>query len=207
MKSTWLEERVTLNVAAFRIDWDNMQVTGTVPGGAVSFISNASTSQIDGAELEAVALVSQGLEVSFSAAYTDARLTDDVAVTVPVLFPGLDGDRIPNVPKFSGSLAVEYTRALGASLQGSVRADVSHVGETFSELRPNSVFFETIDAYTIANLRLRVASDVSGWNADLFVNNVFDEVAIGRVLSAPFGRGLAFSTPPRTVGVNLAKKF
>ena len=41
----------------------------------------------------------------------------------------------------------------------------------------------------------------------MFVNNVFDEVAIGRVLSSEFGRDLALSAPPRTVGVNLAKKF
>ena len=207
LKSTWFDDRMTLNLAAFRIDWENMQVTSTTPGGAVTFITNASEAQIDGVELEALALVSQAFEVSFAAAFTDARLSQDVAAIVPVLFPGREGDRIPNVPKFSASLAAEYHRALGASLQGSIRADVSHVGESFSELRPNNPFYETIDAYTTANLRLRVAGLASNWNADLFVNNVFDEVAIGRVLSGPFGRGLAFSAPPRTVGLNLAKRF
>ena len=51
-KTSWFAERMTLNVAAFRIDWDNMQVTGTTPDGAFRFISNAGTAQIDGAELE-----------------------------------------------------------------------------------------------------------------------------------------------------------
>ncbi|MGH8237499.1 MAG: TonB-dependent receptor, partial [Steroidobacteraceae bacterium] len=207
VKSSWLEDRMTLNVAAFRIDWDNMQVTATTPNGAVSFISNASASQIDGLELETLALVSQNLELSFAAAYLDAKLSENVTAGIPVAFPGLEGDRIPNVPKFSASIAAEYQHALGASLQGSVRVDASYVATTFSELRPNNPFYEVIEDYTIANLRLRVASLASNWNADLFVNNVLDEVAIGRVLSGPFGRDLAFSAPPRTIGVNLAKKF
>ncbi len=206
LKSNWFGDRVSLNLAAFRIDWDNMQVTGTTPDGAFRFISNAGEAQIDGVELEALALVSPAFQVSLAAAYTDAKLAED-QVSADVLAAGREGDRIPNVPRFSASLAAEYQRALGATLQGSVRADVSYVGSSFSELRPTSPFYERIDDYTITNLRLRVAGVASNWNADLFVNNVFDEVAIGRVLSSEFGRGLAFSAPPRTVGVNLAKKF
>ena len=208
LKSSLFGDRMTLNLSAFRIDWDNMQVTSTTANGAVTFITNASSAQIDGVELETFALVSPDFDVSFAAAYTDARLSENVTALLPVvLAPGREGDRIPNVPKFSASLAAEYRHPLGASLQGSVRADVSYVGATFSELRPNNPFYEEIDAYTLTNLRLRIASQASNWNADLFVNNVLDEVAIGRVLSGPFGKGLAFSSPPRTVGINLTKKF
>ena len=208
LKSSLFGDRMTLNLSAFRIDWDNMQVTSTTANGAVTFITNASSAQIDGVELETFALVSPDFDVSFAAAYTDARLSENVTALLPVvLAPGREGDRIPNVPKFSASLAAEYRHPLGASLQGSVRADVSYVGATFSELRPNNPFYEEIDAHTLTNLRLRIASQASNWNADLFVNNVLDEVAIGRVLSGPFGKGLAFSSPPRTVGINLTKKF
>ena len=105
--------------------------------------------------------------------------------------PGREGDRIPNVPECSASLAAEYRRTLGATLYGSVRADVSYVGSSFSELRPNSPFHERIDDYTLTNLRLRLENIASNWNVDLFVNNVFDEVAIGRVLSSRVRRAIS----------------
>ena len=104
--------------------------------GAFRFISNAGEAQIDGAELEALALVSPAFQVSLAAAYTDAKLSED-QISADVLAAGREGDRIPNVPRFSASFAAEYQRALGATLQGSVRADVSYVGSSFSELRPD----------------------------------------------------------------------
>ena len=205
-KTSWFDERMTLNAAAFRIDWDNMQVTGTTPDGAFRFISNAGAAAIDGVELEVTAAPMQGLELSLGAAYLDARLSED-QVSADVNAPGREGDRIPNVPRLSASLAVEYGRPLGAALYGSARVDVTHVGESFSELRPDNPFFERIEDSTLTNLRLRLEDISSSWNVDVFVNNVLDEVAINRVLSSEFGRDLAVSAPPRTIGLSVGKSF
>lgn len=38
-------------------------------------------------------------------------------------------------------------------------------------------------------------------------SNVFDEVAIGRILSSPFGFDLTLSSPPRTLGMSLSKSL
>ncbi|MGH8236383.1 MAG: TonB-dependent receptor, partial [Steroidobacteraceae bacterium] len=207
LKTRWFENRMTANFAAFRIDWEDMQVTGqSRTGQAVRFIANAGQAQVDGVELELVALPAKGLEVSLAGSYTDARLTEN-QVSADVAAPGRKGDRIPNVPEYAGSLAVQYGRPLGAALFGSLRTDVSYVGETGSEFRQDDVLFDRIDAYTVANMRLRLESMASNWNVDLFVNNVFDEVAIGRILSTRFGDNLTLSSPPRTIGLSLGKSF
>jgi hypothetical protein len=41
----------------------------------------------------------------------------------------------------------------------------------------------------------------------LYVDNLFDEVAIGRVLSSPFGFDLTLSSPQRTIGVALGMQW
>jgi hypothetical protein len=41
---------------------------------------------------------------------------------------------------------------------------------------------------------------------DLYVDNVFDEVAIGRLLWSPFGFDLTLSGPPRTFGMGFSRK-
>lgn len=87
------------------------------------------------------------------------------------------------------------------------RTDVNYVGESDSEFRPDNPNFEHIDDYTLTNLRVGVRNDTNGWAANVFVNNMFDEVAIGRALSNAFGSDLALSAPPRTIGVNLTKQF
>lgn len=205
-KTRWLHDTVTLNASAFRIDWDNMQVTGRTPDGAFNFISNAGAARIDGVEVEALLAVMPGFELSLGGAYLDARLSADQA-DPNVNAPGRDGDRIPNVPKYSGSLAAKYEWPLTRALHALVRTDVSYVGSSFSEFRPNNPFNERIDGYTLTNVRIGVRNELEGWSAQLFVNNVFDEIAIGRVLSSAFGRDLALSSPPRTVGINLSKSF
>lgn len=101
------------------------------------------------------------------------------------------------MPEYSASLALEYSRPLGAALQGPVRTDMSYVGDTASELRPTSVLFERIDSHTLTNLRLRLADAGATWNVDLYVDNLFDEAAIHRTLSSP----------PRTIGVALGMKW
>jgi len=204
-KTRWLDNAVTVNLAAFRIDWDNMQVNGRTPDGAFNFISNAGEARIEGAELEISTTPLPGLELSLSGAYTDAKLTKDQR-DPNVNAPGLKGDRIPNVPEYSGAVAAQYEWPL-AALTAMIRADVNYVGSSDSEFRPNNPNFEHIEDYTLTNVRLGVRDNAADWAAHVFVNNVFDEVAIGRVLSSAFGRDLALSTPPRTIGITLTKEF
>ena len=45
------------------------------------------------------------------------------------------------------------------------------------------------------------------WNVDLYVHNLFDEVAVGHVLSSPFGFDLTLGSPPRTIGLALGMKW
>jgi iron complex outermembrane recepter protein len=205
-KTRWLNDTITLNLAAFRIDWQNMQVTGRTPDGAFNFISNAGEAQIDGVELETLFMPLPGLELSLGGSYTDARLSADQR-DPNVNAPGRDGDRIPNVPKHAASFAAKYEWPLAGELTALARTDVNYVGSSFSEFRPTSPFIERIDSYTLTNLRLGVRNELAGWSAYVFANNVFDEVAIGRVLSNAFGRDLTLSAPPRTIGLNVSKNF
>ena len=111
----------------------------------------------------------------------------------------------PNLPKVS----VRSRRGCAKSAAVQFRCEVSfsYVGETASEFRPTSVFFERIDAYKLTNLRLRLSNADTTWNMDLYVDNVFDEVAIGRLLWSPFGFDLTLSAPPRTIWMGFSRKW
>jgi len=207
IKSQWFDRRLTLNAAVYQIDWSNMQISATSANGAFSYLTNAGKAKIKGFEIEATARPMSGLTISGTAAVVDAKLTEDQANSTILITgsTGLRGDRFPNVAKFSGSAAVEYTWPLNGDLNGLVRADYAYVGESASQFRPTYVYYEKQGDYGYANLRAGVEGP--DWGAYLFVNNVTDEVGLMSVTSAVNNPKQVVSINPRTAGFQVRKRF
>ncbi|HUD31345.1 MAG TPA: TonB-dependent receptor [Novosphingobium sp.] len=206
-KFSFLDRAVTLNLAAFQIDWDNMQVSGRTTNGAFSFLSNAGAARIRGLEAEIFARPMPGLQLNFSGNYLDAKLTED-QISDAVVAAGRSGDRIPYIPHFAGSVGAEYRTPVSDAVEFFARADVNYVGSSYSEFRPTNVYRVKMDDYALANLRIGFELPESDTGVYLFVNNVFDAVAINRasMSSTPNSYG-ATSAAPRTIGVNLRRDF
>ena len=76
----------SLDIAAFHIDWEDIQVFGQVNNFGVNLNGGDATS--DGLEFTAMARLGDGFSVSLNGAYTDAQLEDDT----PPASGGLKGD-------------------------------------------------------------------------------------------------------------------
>ncbi|ENZ81386.1 MULTISPECIES: TonB-dependent receptor [Caulobacter] len=207
VKSQWFDRRLTLNAAAYQIDWSNMQISATSANGAFSYLTNAGTAKIKGLEIEATARPVTGLTLNATAAFVDAKLTQkqansDVLITGST---GLIGDKFPNVADFSGSASAEYTWPLKGELNGLIRADYAYVGESASQFRPTYVYYEKQGDYGYANLRAGVEGP--DWGAYLFVNNITNEVGLMSVTSALNNPKQAVSINPRTAGFSVRKRF
>ena len=209
MKST-LAPGVYLNVAGYRIDWDNLQVSARTAGTGSVFglIANAGAAKIEGVEIEFSARPVEGLSIGTNLGYTHARLSEDQVSTI-VTATGRKGDRLAFVPKWSLSASAEYTWPLSTATEGLVRFDVAHTGRPYSTLAPADAFRRTVDSYELANLRAGLQSPDGDWGAYLFVNNLFDAAAINSKSSSSNTGGLTltYSAPPRTFGVNVVRRF
>jgi len=203
-KTSWLDRRVILNVSAYTIRWSNMQTKNRNPQGFV-YIGNAGKATSDGFELELNALPTRGLEFSGSLAYQKARLTEDQPLAEVDFDVGQDGDRIPNVPKWTASAAAQYSFPISDEIKGVARVDYSYVGSSNTYFSPRSEFFQNLDAYSLVNLKAGIRTD--RWEATLFVNNVADKRAeVDKLyqLDSPLS---VFTTRPRTIGINLGVNF
>ena len=207
VKSQWFDRRLTLNAAAYQIDWSNMQISATSANGAFSYLTNAGTAKIKGLEIEATARPVTGLTLNATAAFVDAKLTQDQANSTILITgsTGLSGDKFPNVADFSGSASAEYTWPLKGELNGLVRADYAYVGESASQFRPTYVYYEKQGDYGYANLRAGVEGP--DWGSYLFVNNITNEVGLMSVTSALNNPKQAVSINPRTAGFSVRKRF
>ncbi|MEE4453067.1 TonB-dependent receptor [Novosphingobium resinovorum] len=206
-KLSLLGRALTLNLAAFQIDWDNMQVSGRTTNGAYSFLSNAGAARIRGLEAEAFVRPVKGVQLNFSGNYLDAKLTED-QVNDAVVAAGRAGDRIPYIPHFAGSVGAEYRTPVSDTVEFFARGDLNYVGSSYSEFRPTNVYRVKMDHYVLANLRVGFELPESDAGIYLFVNNVFDAVAINRAsMSSTPNSYAATSAAPRTIGVNVRRSF
>lgn len=81
LKTTLFDRRVTLNFAAFRMDYSDIQVTATTPD-LPGFVLNLANARFTGFEVEARAILGGGFVASGSAGYTKKDLIQVLPGTV-----------------------------------------------------------------------------------------------------------------------------
>jgi outer membrane receptor protein involved in Fe transport len=205
-KASLLQDRLTLDLAGYRTDWENMQVT--LNSGTFAYIGNAGSARVQGLEAEVVALPVRGLRLSANGAALSARLTSDQVTTSTVVSgsTGRSGDRIPNVPDVTATVAAEYAWDLPRELTGVARTDAVYVGRSYSDFRSTSSTYHPVGDYVTVNGRIGVRN--ARWGLYIFGNNLLNATAIvsaGNVLGGTIETVTA--VPPRTIGVNLTANY
>ena len=78
LKSEFWDRRALLNIAAFYIDWNNIQVDALQKSTGLSFLENGGTAKSEGVSLDGSLRPLAGLVLSGNVTYTDAVLTQNV---------------------------------------------------------------------------------------------------------------------------------
>ncbi len=194
----------SLDVAAFFLDWKDIQLFAQVNGVGIN--ANGGTAESQGVEFTATAIPLSGLTLTLSGAYTDAKLTQD---TDP-LVGGLDGDPLPFVPEWALTLGGDYEWPVFSNARAYVGGQIAYIGDrtaTFDNRNAAGDIREA-DSYTAGDLRTGIIWD--RWSIELYGKNVTDEEGITDI-EAPgnFPNGaVAISTiRPRTIGLSLGVHF
>lgn len=216
-KSTLADGDLTLNGAAYFIEWTDPQVSSATVNASIPITINAEGAESVGFEASANWRVSDQFQIRGSFSHTQTDLTADVPSLVRTITPpgfgsafedGLAGDRLPGSPENQFSAFATYSPGefyngdlsfnLGFAWQGNV---LTRTGG-----RGNGV---TLNDFGIFNTSAVYEAD--NYAVTLFVNNLFDEYAEtgirGTRLSnqAPLGANVrthgAFVAPPRAIGV------
>ena len=201
-KTSWLQGRLTFNVAAYQIDWSNMQISATIP--SYTFITNVGKSRIRGVEAEMAAQPFRGLSISANLAYQDGRLRADQR-SGTITAPGLKGDKIPYEPNLNGAFTAEYSWPLFSTFDGLIHGDYTYTGKSHSQFRPTNPYYEPMGNFSQVNFRLGV--DNKDWGLYLYLNNAFNVVGRLYVTSGVFSEQQTLSNAPRTVGLELRRNF
>jgi len=208
VKTAWFDNRLTFNIAAYQIDWSDIQTSAQTLSGCCNFIVNAGKARIRGLELEATARPIPGLDINAGAVFTDPKLmedqiNDDIQDSTSL---GDKGDQIPDVAKFQANAGAQYYWAVAPEMEGMFRVDYTYIGKSYSTFRPNNIYYEEQGGFGLTNFRAGIEHE-NGWATYLFVNNVFDVVGAYTVSSSSGSEQLTNSTMPRTIGLNFRVSF
>ena len=166
--------RITASAALFDITKRNVLVSETVSGETVYSVAGEVRSR--GLELDASGQLSDRWSLIGSYAYTDAEVTKD---------PALEGKRLQNVAKHTGSLSAVYD--VGSLLGGDdlrVGAGARYVGQREGDAK-NSF---NLPGYTVADLFASYDTKIEGQKVkfQLNVKNLFDRTYYTSAVSTVF---------------------
>ena len=170
LKSSGLDDRLRVNVAAFYTLYDNIQVT--VQRDTSPVFENAGDGLVRGVELEVEGLPTERLALRGSVGVLDAHYIELDSLSVLQ-----KGNQFVNTPDFTLNLAGDYEIPLAGllpSLDGGLglHLDWSHKNHVDNDAENNPYFYE--GRINVVNAALRYAPKGALWEIAWGVHNVTD---------------------------------
>lgn len=194
VKSSWLNDRLSVNVAGFINDVSDFQVALAGDTGFFEDITNAEV-LIRGVELEAKAKPIQGLDLIAGFGYVDAEYTDYIN---PFTGEDFEGNRLIYAPEFTLNLAAQYRAKFGLFS----RVELQGLG---------NYFFNDDNSLKQASLALvnaRIGYETEQYGIYFYANNIFDEEYLtAAFVSETAGSTLASYGDRRTFGIQVKSEF
>lgn len=216
LKSTLMNGRMQLNLAAFFYDYKNKQEQefAITPVGAIGGLGNVPKSEIRGFEADLQWAPIDGLTLAAGASWLDTEIKSWNAVVdgvydfaagqvVEVFTVDASGQGLPQAPDLSFNVLATYEWALPNGLIASVSGDMNYTDDMPDPVRVQN----SIEGYTLYNARVGVAEPGGKWRALLWARNLTDKyyfpAAFGGV-NGGFARTVGM---PRTYGVTFEYSF
>jgi iron complex outermembrane receptor protein len=198
MKSSWLDDTLTLNGSLFHTKFQNQQLFSSLAtaDGIYRIISNIPETTVNGAEAELAWRATSWFKASASAGYNKTKIQD---------YGTYDGNRTPQVYGFTSDVGLEFQQPVAQNLFVA-RLDWAHRGDVYWDLAnairtPSKNFFNTrIALESGANLEWQVA--IVGKN----ITNERTPAAVGADALGP-GESLRSANAPRQWGVEVGYRF
>ena len=208
LKAEWLNGRVRTNLALFRNKFDDLQIAQfeAGSGGASSRLVNAGKATYQGIELDAVAILAEGLIADFNFGYLDAEFDEYVARN-----PGTDQEQdiadattVP-APETTASIGLQYDFRPTPMGTLSLRFDATHTGKM--RFHPFQNLYDSAKARWLLDARASLNGiDLGGGDLriSLWIKNLADEeYREWGIDFASLGYAGATWGQPRTYGIDL----
>ncbi|SEH11519.1 iron complex outermembrane recepter protein [Sphingopyxis sp. YR583] len=207
-KLALLDRRLRFNIAAYRTDFTNLQVS-SFDAVSNSFItSNAGKARSQGIEADFVFQIANGFALNGSLAYLDAKFIDFPGAPCPFTNPtcvpannNAAGRPLPRSPEWSGTLFADMALPLSGSVDFIANGGITYRSSAFLEESFNPAAAQ--DSFAKFDLRLGIRGSNKRWELAVVGKNLTDELTASHAFNTPLAAGIIskFIQPPRTIAL------
>jgi iron complex outermembrane receptor protein len=225
VKAPLAQGRALLEAAVYYYDYQDLQVIAVTPRGQIdaNVLTNADEAELNGAELQLQAILTESFDVSFGVSYIDSEfgnLVQRVSGTgVGSAFPynapvfgttdiQIKGEPLPNYPEWSFTASGRLQLPVSDSWDFVGQADVLWEDEIRRDLQGTPALFS--HSHWNVDARLALQSSDDKWSVAVWGRNLTDETYITeayQVLGFGFYIAGANYSYPRTYGITVGRNF
>ncbi|MDE0006467.1 MAG: TonB-dependent receptor [Rhodospirillaceae bacterium] len=214
-KMTLLDGRANLNVAAFTMQFDDLQTSSY--DGTRFIINNASSAEVEGFEIEGIVQATQNLRMNVAIAWVDATYDDFNQAQCPVgddrrqLDPDcvdgqadLSGHKLERVPEWEANVSLDWQSQLDNGMQLLAALNM-YYSDDYS-VRQDFAPLGTQDSFTKWDAYLGLAAADDRWEVGLSGRNLSNKYAIQHAYEI-LGDAFVSLARGRTIAVNALWRF
>ena len=161
--------RARLNVAAFNMDYTNLQVQTPI-GIGVFDIRNAAAATVRGIEIEGAARLGRGVNAGGHYTWLSATYDRYIAVGIGGITGDVAGNRLNNAPEFAGRGWVEWSTILRGSRLISLTADATSQSTVF--YTPFNDDIQRQGPYLLLGGRVEYGPSHRRWSVGAYARNL-----------------------------------
>jgi len=215
LKNTFLDGKMTLNIAGFYSKYNNFQANNpdVVAGVVVTRFTNAGSISTSGLEVDLNYRPTRNTTISGGLAVTDAHVVKFKAppgAAATAIIP--EGTKLAYAPTWKGSLALEQRFPTGGFADVVFNSSMNFQSEQLSLFSANPVERQlgTIPAYALVNASLALVDQDDKWKVSLIVRNLFDKSYPAAIVSGGVSGSYRYQIPrdaDRYWGVSMRVNF
>jgi len=219
-KTSWLNGAMTLNLALFRSEFDDLQVS-EFDGVSAFIVANAATSVSQGLELELNWQATDRLRTFLSLALLDAEFDSfpNASCTIArdlanqaenpgtVCTQDQSGRTLTYSPDVSATLGFQYRHPLPYNLQLTAGANLMYTDDFFTAADLDPLLLQ--DSYTKLDARVALGSQDGNWEIAFVGRNLTDKLTFGAGDDLPGGplSAIKVADRPRQLAVQGLYRF
>lgn len=195
-KNLLLGNKLSVNGAAYYIDWQKIQQQIYLPTCGIYYTANVGSAESYGAELEVRYKAVRGLTLGTTGSIDRAIITSSANADTAAV-----GQHVLNSPSWTLTASADYQFLLIGELSGFVRADYDWVGDSYGSFTVTNSNYHN-PAYGVVNASVGVSAD--NWEISLYGKNIVNN---NTIIQRPEINTVieAYTLRPLTVG--LAGKY
>jgi iron complex outermembrane receptor protein len=208
-KTSWLENTLQVNVAAFSYDYADMQVFVLQPivaGSPLFKQSNAARATDRGGELALKAVPADGWLTGAAVGYVHAIFTKFDTMNSAGEPVSLAGNRFPRQPQWSANALLEYRLPLATGASILLHTDWNYRGDYYANA--DNAHNPYIPGRTVGNVRAAYTPRTERWELAVWAKNVTDKhYPMGGYRLDFASSQILYFGDPLTYGINASVTF